>query len=570
MGTYVLTPTSKEEQAEQDSSRIADPIRAAMHLRPPARGGLEERFKPTDPQIELSKNSLVKRILKDRRFQFFLILPNQIIFWAVILIGILGTVVPGLNFGSAITWYIWFCLVFVMMVVVGRAWCSMCPFGGFAEWIQRHAFWKRKTSKPLTLGWKLPESWAGYGLLISVATFIGLTWIEEFFNIAGPGTPSDTSWMVVGIVVSAVAVFLLFERRTFCRYICPLSSLIGTISGVGMAAGFRTKDRETCLNCPTKDCMRGGEEGYGCPWYTWPGSADSNLLCGLCSECYKSCPSDNVGFFIQKPLTSLINPLRRRLDVAWVIALLFGLVVFQQINALNWYTPIDNWLNKVTGVPHYPNPFDYIGFILLGAAILAGAVWLIRQALPGGSSGPDPALAIAKAAGLSSGPGAAAVSDSSFAANAASPAVVGGYSVGQAVSTVGSGTMSKAKASFRQWFMPIMYGLIPVMGSDYLARQLPKFFKHSPRLISSVAHLFGARAGLYHVRLLSNNGIIAVQVAVVAAGTLASVYAMWKIAHRDLAPLTARLRLAQLFTVVMVLLVGAGVAICYVAMHAAS
>ncbi len=122
MGTYVLTPTSEEEQSKQGSGIVADPIRSAMHLRPPARGGVEERFKPTDPQIELSKNSLVKRILKDRRFQFFLILPNQIIFWAVILIGILGTVVPGLNF--RLSYY----LVYLVLFSVrhdGGGWTSL-------------------------------------------------------------------------------------------------------------------------------------------------------------------------------------------------------------------------------------------------------------------------------------------------------------------------------------------------------------------------------------------------------------------------------------------------------------
>lgn len=116
-------------------------------------------------------------LLKDRKFQFLLILPNQIIFWLVIILGISATAIPGLNFGTAITWYLLFCLVFVMMVVIGRAWCSMRPFGGFAEWIQRKAFWQR-TQKALGLGKKFPESLARWGFLLSVAAFLILTWIE--------------------------------------------------------------------------------------------------------------------------------------------------------------------------------------------------------------------------------------------------------------------------------------------------------------------------------------------------------------------------------------------------------
>ena len=135
-----------------------DPVPVAVHLRPPRRDGVAERFAATDPPRgwDVAAHPRVARVLHNRKLQFFLILPNQLVFWLVIMLGLLGTVVPGLNFGTAITWYIWFCLVFVMMVVVGRAWCAMCPFGGFAEWIQRRTFWQR-TQKTLGLGRKLPE-----------------------------------------------------------------------------------------------------------------------------------------------------------------------------------------------------------------------------------------------------------------------------------------------------------------------------------------------------------------------------------------------------------------------------
>ena len=225
------------------AKRIADPVPVAVRLRPPERAGLAERFGPSDPSpgLDLLRNPRIARLVRNRKFQFLLILPNQIIFWTVIFVGLLGTAIPGLNFGTAITWYVWFCLVFVMMVVVGRAWCAMCPFGGFAEWVQRRTFWQR-TQKTLGLGRKFPEPLARLGFVLPVVTFLLLTWIEEYFNIAGPGNPAATSFMVIGIVSSALIFFLVFERRTFCRYICPLTSLIGTVGSIGSVAGFRTRD----------------------------------------------------------------------------------------------------------------------------------------------------------------------------------------------------------------------------------------------------------------------------------------------------------------------------------------
>jgi NosR/NirI family nitrous oxide reductase transcriptional regulator len=507
-----------------------DPVATAIHLRPPVRRGLEERFRATDPSPgrDVARHPRVARLLRSRKLQFFLILPNQLIFWLVIFVGILGTAVPGLNFGNAITWYIWFCLVFVLMVVVGRAWCSMCPFGGFAEWVQRRALWQR-TQRRLGLGRRLPEPVARYGFLLSVGSFLALTFVEEYFNIAGPGWPAATSFMVLGIVVSALAFFLVFERRTFCRYFCPLSALIGTVGAMGSVAGFRTRERSVCLSCPTKDCMRGGDEGYGCPWYTWPGSADSNLACGLCSECYKSCPSDNVGLFLQPPLTSVVAPRRRRLDVAWAVAVLWGLVIFQQVNATNGYTTVDNWLNKTLHFPQYPDPVDYFGIIAIVALMTAALFGLLGRALvrPTAPSTQDP------------------------------------------LARADQGRPSR----FRTVFVPLAYGLIPVVGADYFARQLPKFFKHASRLVPSVGAIFGEaskQSALYHTRLLSNNAIIGVQVGVILLGLLASWWATDRIVRRELFGASSRPALLRISAALVVLACAGAAGFLYVIMHAAS
>ncbi|MHB1584725.1 MAG: 4Fe-4S binding protein [Acidimicrobiales bacterium] len=506
---------------------LVDPIPAAVRLRPVDRTGLTDRFGPSDPEpgLELTRDPRVARLLRDRKFQFLLILPNQIVFWTVIFVGIAGTAVPGLNFGAAITWYVWFCLVFVMMVVVGRAWCAMCPFGGFAEWVQRRTFWRR-TQKALGLGRKFPEPLARLGFLIPVASFLLLTWIEEFFNIAGPGNPADTSWMVVGIVSSALVFFLVFERRTFCRYICPLTTLIGTVGSMGSVAGFRTKDREVCVTCRTKACMRGGQDGYGCPWYTWPGSADSNLSCGLCTECFKACPEGNVGLFLQRPLTSVVAPRRRRADVAWAVALLWGLVVYQQANATSVFASFDNWLNTQLHFPHYPDPVSYLGFIGLVALALAGMAWLVARGL-GRRDLPEER----------------------------------------------SGTFVDRTSRFRRFFVPMAYGLIPVVGADYFARQLPKFFKHATRVVPAVQHIAGfasQRSTLYTFHILPAGGIVAVQVAVMAAGTAAALWATSRIASREVVAAGTNALGVRLATSGVVLVCGVLAAFLYVIMHAAS
>jgi len=504
-------------------------IASAQRLRQPFIKNFIQRFQKASSSqaIEITKNPNVARFVRSRPFQFLLILPNQIIFWTVIIVGLIGTVIPGLNFATAITWYIWFCVVFVLMVVIGRAWCAMCPFGGFAEWVQRKTLWKR-LQKSLGLGIKVPQPITKYGLITSVIIFILVTYVEEYYNIAGPGVPHATSWLVVGIVTSALIFFLVFERRSFCRYFCPLSALIGTIGSTGSVAGFRTKDRQLCAICPTKDCMRGGTEGYGCPWYTWPGSAESNALCGLCSECYKACPYDNVGLFAQKPLSAIVNVHRRRMDIALGVALLWGLVLFQQINATNTYNTVDNWLNSTLHFPQYPNPVDYFGII--------GAVTVLMLLIVG---------LIVKA----------------FESNIHI----------QHIKT--PNTFIDRITKFRSIFMPLMYGLIPVVGADYFARQLPKFFKHAPRLVPAIEGIFGfgsTHSPLYTMRILSNTNIIIAQVVVIGLGTLASIWAVHKIFQSEPNQFTGNRTFLRLAGTLVALACGIAAGYLYVIMQAAS
>ncbi len=494
----------------------------AVWPKDPDPGALQAHFAPTDPdpRREITRTPWVRRVIKSRAFQFLLILPNQIIFWIVITAGLFGVAAPTRNFSTVITWYIWFCAVFLLMVGIGRAWCAMCPFGGFAEWIQRRTFWRRNPTS-MTLGRRWSQKLSRYGLLPSVLLFIILTYFEEYFNIAGPGVPRYTSYLVLSVITIALISFLVLERRSFCRYLCPLSALIGTVGATGMVTGFRTRNRSVCLECKTKDCMRGSEKGYPCPWFEWPGSATSNLMCGLCSECFKSCPSDNIGLYVQKPLTSVIRPLRRRWDVAVAVILLMGLVVFQQLNALPVYATVDNWLNAVTHYPGYPNPIDYIIAIATVAGIVVGYVLLIKKGFADHEKEHDSTLS--------------------------------------------------------QWLTPVGYGLIPLVAADYLARQLPRFFDHMLRIVPALSdpfdvgwNLFGtAKSPLYGVHLLSTAGVVRSQSIVIAVGALASIYATWHISRRDFGSLTKRVSAVQFAGVLLSALIGVAMVWLYVAMAGA-
>jgi hypothetical protein len=62
---------------------------------------------------------------------------------------------------------------------------------------------------------------------------------------------------------------------------------------------LRAIDLEVCKTHKDKSCLTGGPGGWACPWNQYLGDMDRNNYCGLCTECIKSCPKDNVGVFIR-------------------------------------------------------------------------------------------------------------------------------------------------------------------------------------------------------------------------------------------------------------------------------
>ena len=56
---------------------------------------------------------------------------------------------------------------------------------------------------------------------------------------------------------------------------------------------------KVCIKHKNKSCFSGGPDGWACPWNQYVGNMSRNNYCGLCTECIKSCPKDNVGLFLR-------------------------------------------------------------------------------------------------------------------------------------------------------------------------------------------------------------------------------------------------------------------------------
>jgi len=249
---------------------------------------------------DLLRIGWLNRLMKLRVLQFLFILPATAAVVLATISMIYGVRHPGFNFGLIFTWVVWWGMMISLFALVGRGWCLMCPFGAVIAWLQRRSLWW-KTKWGLGLNFKYPRRLQN--LWLAIIFFIVFIFLDAGYGISN--MPALTAGLVVFLFIWALWVGLFFERRTFCRYQCPLTVFIGMAS---MFAPFeiRSSDAGVCYQCQTKDCYRGNEHFYGCPvfqclgggsesqWVFNADSMDSNRDCILCTECIKSCPQGNV------------------------------------------------------------------------------------------------------------------------------------------------------------------------------------------------------------------------------------------------------------------------------------
>ncbi len=244
----------------------------------------------------------LKWLVKRRSFQFLVIFPNLVVFYLFILSALWGTPVGNRNIAIIFVWIAWwFALKTVFVPLGARTWCMICPLPAPAEWLSRKSLtavrYIRKPFRGLHHRFSgLQKDWPKMLRNIWLQNVLFLCMIS--FGIILITRPIATAILFLAILPTTLILALIYRRRVFCLYLCPVGGFLGTYSMASMTE-VRVKDRDICKKHKEKSCITGGEGGWACPWAQYPGKMDRNNYCGFCMECIKSCPKDNVGIFVR-------------------------------------------------------------------------------------------------------------------------------------------------------------------------------------------------------------------------------------------------------------------------------
>lgn len=130
---------------------------------------------------------------------------------------------------------------------------------------------------------------------------------------------------------------------------------------------LRVKDPEVCLTHKEKECIRSSEKGYGCPWLEYLGNMLRNTYCGLCTECLKTCPEDNIALNLRSFGQDLLVTKGRSLDEAYKAFIMLTCAAVYSVVMLGPWGWIKDWAN-IASVP---------GFLAYAAVFLGANLLLV-------------------------------------------------------------------------------------------------------------------------------------------------------------------------------------------------
>src|SRR6266545_3675120 len=268
-------------------------------------------------RVELTRNHLIKNLLKSRYHQLIVFIIMLAGYLFAILAGLIGTPVGSHNFSIVFVWIAWWAILILIAVpFFGRGWCAVCPIPLPGEWLQRGAVLNPPNKKPKWLNLRWPK-------------FLRNIWLQNLsflllalFSSVLLTTPSVTGIVLAMMLFSAIGLSMVFERRSFCRYLCPVGGFIGLYSQTAPIE-LRIKNKQICVTCDGKPCYNGSSSGYGCPWDVFPGGLTKNTYCGLCMECIRTCPHDNIAVNLRPFSADLAKP-STRMDEAFKAFIMLG------------------------------------------------------------------------------------------------------------------------------------------------------------------------------------------------------------------------------------------------------
>jgi polyferredoxin len=325
---------------------------------------LDSDARPDEPAQRAGRNLLERRpvraLLRSRWYPGVFQVPVAAVFGLVAYQLLSGPGTAHRNSGTALMWVLWWPVLPLLFVLLGRFWCAVCPFGVISDLVQKVV----GANRPV------PRWLKTYGIWVIDAQFLAITWSDHVWGIVE--SPWGSGILLLLLTTGVIASGAFFQRRTFCRYVCFLGGLCANYGRTGMVA--LSANTSICDTCTARAaCYNGTTDADGrtrtaaCPLFTFPRTMDSTANCNLCANCVKSCPNDAIQITVRKPTSELWSVRNPVVAESFLAMAIMGIVLIQNLTMLSIWNDGLTWIADTTGVTNAALVFT-MAFIVAVAA----------------------------------------------------------------------------------------------------------------------------------------------------------------------------------------------------------
>jgi len=409
-------------------------------------------------EFNLLRLQPVRRLVTSRLFP---VLPRVIVGVCLVLVlAILffGPAGDNENIGLTLSWMVGWPLLIFSFFFLARTWCSVCGLA-IPGWLGQRMV---KPQRPT------PEFIRRHSGWIMTFLCIFLFWLEIAWDAYH--SPLLTAAIISAITSGALLFSMLYKRRVWCRYICPLGALNALFSMPSILE-LRANTHVCTNRCTEHLCYIGSKEALGCPMFRHPFLVDNNRDCILCGQCVKNCGLHSIHLNLRLAPQELWNQQSPRLAdsilTVSLAAIFYPFVINQK----------------------YPDVFDSLagnlGAFGHSRAVAASIIFLGCLGI-----------------------------------------YLGGYVVLSWITAKSTGSSTKTTSAI------LGYGMIPLVLGAFMAVHLEIFAVGIAQLIDTVRDNFDM-GRLYHgSRIMSRDAIWLLQFITIAGGMAASLYATRRIIKR--------------------------------------
>jgi polyferredoxin len=325
---------------------------------------------------DLLRWPVLGRFLRWRHARTAMQIPLFALAVVMIVHGFLGPQLAPRNLSTLLTWVHYRGALVLVLLAAGNLFCMACPFM-LPRAVARRFF------KPVRR-WpkRLRSKWLSAGL------FVLVLFAYELFDLWG--SPAWTAVLILGYFAGALVVDGLFEKASFCKWVCPVGQF-NFVASTLSPLEVQVREPDLCARCTTLDCIRGNDHQQGCELALFQPRKTGNMDCTFCLDCVHACPHDNVALSTRLPGSELwsdaprsgIGFFSKRKDLAaLVLVFTFGAL----LNAFGMVSPVyavQSWLAERMGTTREAPVLGVLFFLLLVVepVLLMGlAAWLTRRA----------------------------------------------------------------------------------------------------------------------------------------------------------------------------------------------